>query len=50
MNTSDKGLLMAIECFDENKNSILKAGWFDADNRYPYHTIELDDDERVVGF
>ena len=48
--STDKGCLVAIECFDSQKISILKAGWFGADTHCDNHTIELDDDERVVGF
>ena len=50
MKSSDKGLLAAIECFDKEKNSILKVGYYDASDYYSFYSIELDDDERVVGF
>ena len=50
MKSSYKGLLAAIECFDKHKNSILKAGYYNANDTCSFYSIELDDDERVVGF
>ena len=46
----DKGRLLAIECFDKQKKSILRAGWYTEHVNYPYHNVELEDDERIVGF
>ena len=50
MNNSDPGLLLAIECYDKYKNSLLKAGVFTDDNDYAFHNLILEDNERIVGF
>lgn len=50
MNNCDAGLLLAIEFFDKQKNSVLEAGVSTDDNDYSYHNICLEDDERIVGF
>ena len=50
MNNNDPGLLLGIECFDQDQNSILKAGVCTDDIDYSYHNVILEDDERIIGF
>ena len=51
------GRLLGLECFDKEKNSLFKAGYYTAgsdyshaDIEFTYHIIELEEGERIVGF
>lgn len=47
---SYRGALSGIQLFDKNKKSILKAGWWEPSGEHANHVVELEDDERIIGY
>ena len=48
--TSYRGALSGIKLLDKDKKIILKAGWWEPNGEHAIHTIELEEDERIVGY
>jgi hypothetical protein len=43
-------MLVALEFFDAQNNSLLKVGYDKENVNYPYVDVVLEDGERIVGF
>ncbi len=45
-----EGVLVGIRFFDINNTKLLESGWWSAHNAYREHRIDLQEDERIIGF
>jgi hypothetical protein len=47
---ADEGLLSGIRFFDVNNTKLLESGNWSANSAYTEHKIDLQEDERIIGF
>ena len=47
---AEEGLLVGIRFFDINNTKLLEKGNFSAQSSFREHRIDLQEDERIIGF
>ena len=45
-----EGVLVGIRFFDVKNTKLLESGYWTADSSYREHRIDLQEDERIIGF